>query len=552
MKKLLFCIGTLIAILFSSCSSSDLEVQYLPFKKDKDDNWGLINAKGEILYEDEFENCPSAIVNGYFSVEGKKGTYTVYKATEGSPTEIIDGLVSVGCMSEGLIPVTKKNCRISYINEKGEEQFTLDPIKGDEIDGVTSFFSDGLAIIRVKKKNKETDKYDYKFGAINSKGEVVIDPIYDALDAFKNGFAIAQKDSENSSNKNKYLVLNTKGEEVGSYKAENCEGRYNKYYVFTSNEKQSIIDISNECKEVCTLKNGQTVLNLSNDYIIFQDTVSGKSGVKKYNNPENIFKGNFNYITFINKDIFFAQRDDHKGRYYDADGKIIKDIDEVEYVGNLNYSMGLSNYFNYGDFIVMLKEDYDEYALLNNDLEEIVRFEAFYSYPNTFVESDYFDLNGFLSTTFKDLKTDGYIYTIGESAKDLSYTLPGLNDVGTYTYNYYDDSNNLNLEFTGYIMEDNSYYDYDTYSYVENKSISNYVTLEKISGTLPISEDIKQSKLEDIFKNEISKYLKTKGWREISSNSDEVVMESDNCTLILTRNYDSISFNIRQIMDYGD
>ena len=162
MKKLLFCIGTLIAVLFSSCSSSDLEVQYLPFKKDKDDNWGLINAKGKILYEDEFENCPSAVVNGYFSVEGKKGTYTVYKATEGSPTEIIDGLVSVGCMSEGLIPVTKKNCRISYINEKGEEQFTLDPIKGNEITEVTSFFSDGLALFQIKQVD-DSSGYDYKY-----------------------------------------------------------------------------------------------------------------------------------------------------------------------------------------------------------------------------------------------------------------------------------------------------------------------------------------------------------------------------------------------------
>ena len=157
MKKLLFCIGTLIAVLFSSCSSSDLEVEYLPFKKDKDDKWGLINAEGEILYEDEFENCPSPVLNGYFYAESKNGSVSVYEATEGSPTEIIDGLYAAGYMSEGLIPVTKKNSRISFINNKGENQFTLEPIKGDEIEMVSSFFSDGLAIIGVKKKNKETN-----------------------------------------------------------------------------------------------------------------------------------------------------------------------------------------------------------------------------------------------------------------------------------------------------------------------------------------------------------------------------------------------------------
>ena len=374
MKKLLFCIGTLIAVLFSSCSSSDLEVQYFPFKEDASDKWGLINAEGEILSEDEFEHRPSLVVNDYFFVEEKNGKITVYKATEDSPTEIIDGLHSAGYMSEGLIPVAKKDKRICYVNKEGEEQFTLDPISGNEITKVSSFFSDGLAIICVAKENKETGYPENKYGAINTKGEVVIDPEYDFLEPFKNGLAVALKNSDDDS-KNKYLILNTDGEEVGSYKAEDYEGRYNNYCVFESKGNESIVDISDECKDLYALKKEQSVYGLSDNYIVFRDSESGKYGVKKYDDPEILFKGDFDGIAILKEgglfsdDTFFAGRDDNKGRYYNADGEIIEDIDEIKGVANPKYIPGFLNYFDWNDCI--LKETEDGGVFLNNDLEEV-------------------------------------------------------------------------------------------------------------------------------------------------------------------------------------
>ena len=570
MKKLLFCIGTLIAVLFSSCSSdsekkekeeespspkSKLAVQYIPFKMNKYDNWGLINANGEILYDNEFKTCPSLVINGFFNVANNDNTYSVNKITKDTPTEIIDGLYDAGYMSNGLIPITKKNSRICYINENGEEQFSLEPYQGNEIAQVSSFFSDSLAIICIKKKNKTTGYSESKYGAINTSGDIVIEPIYDQLDPFKNGLAVALIESssdsivtdEYNSQKNKFIILNTKGEEVSSYNANYFVSRYNNYCVFSSDDKQTIVNINNNCEELSSLKSNQYVSSLSDKYFVFKDAYNDKCGVKGYNNNTDVlFKGNFDYITIINDNRFFVKQNNSKGKYYDKNGKEIEAIDSVEFISNLNHGDN-SLYFDFNNFIIMAKQDYENYALLNNDLNEIVSLKDLCLNINLWVESDYFDATVFLDKTLKDLKTNGYIYTLGKSAKSLSSKLPNLKDVNNYSYYYYPD-NGLTLEFTSYIIEDNSSYEYDyntyTYNYVENRSISNNAILERISGSIPFEEDIKYSKLDELFQTEISKYLQAKGWREVSSSSDEVIMESDNCKLILTRYSDSFSFNI--------
>ena len=74
----------LIAATFmlAGCSSStENDIDYLAVKSDKDSNWGMIGPDGKILFDDEFENRPSAVINGLFTVEENKGI-SVYKAAE--------------------------------------------------------------------------------------------------------------------------------------------------------------------------------------------------------------------------------------------------------------------------------------------------------------------------------------------------------------------------------------------------------------------------------------------------------------------------------------
>ena len=65
---LLFAVGTMMASLLPACSGGGNEIQYASVLEDKDGEWGFVNGKGEIVLGDEFKNCPSAVVNGFFSV----------------------------------------------------------------------------------------------------------------------------------------------------------------------------------------------------------------------------------------------------------------------------------------------------------------------------------------------------------------------------------------------------------------------------------------------------------------------------------------------------
>lgn len=80
-KSFLFLAGSIL-LLLTSCKGGDSIVDYIPFQEDDGGDWGLINATGEVLYSEEFKNCPSIVLDGCFYLEEKDGSYSVYNATE--------------------------------------------------------------------------------------------------------------------------------------------------------------------------------------------------------------------------------------------------------------------------------------------------------------------------------------------------------------------------------------------------------------------------------------------------------------------------------------
>ena len=115
------------SVLFVSCSSSDnVKIELLPVKTTKDGKWSMMNKDGELVYDSEFKNRPTVAVEGVFAVEGDNGI-TLYSTAQKTPTELpgCTELKSAGYMSDGLIPVTKKDSRITVINKKGKTEFEL-------------------------------------------------------------------------------------------------------------------------------------------------------------------------------------------------------------------------------------------------------------------------------------------------------------------------------------------------------------------------------------------------------------------------------------------
>jgi hypothetical protein len=72
-----------------------------------------------------------------------------------------------------------------------------------------------------------------------------------------------------------------------------------------------------------------------------------------------IFKGGFDRITIVNKDLFFARRDGEKGYWYNAKGERIGTEDDV------------TAFAASCDYVVMEKDD--EYLLVNEKGEKVLR-----------------------------------------------------------------------------------------------------------------------------------------------------------------------------------
>ena len=126
MKKILISLTALVSVLLSSCGNGgdEVRVDLLPVKLADNGKWSMVDNKGNIRYEDEFKNVPSAVVEGYFTASEKDG-YCLYRASAKKPEEVggCSGLKYAGHMRNGLMPVTRKDSRISVIGTDGKERF---------------------------------------------------------------------------------------------------------------------------------------------------------------------------------------------------------------------------------------------------------------------------------------------------------------------------------------------------------------------------------------------------------------------------------------------
>lgn len=183
-------------LLLSSCRSEQSPITHLPFKADEDDRWGMISIDGKVLFENEFQERPSAVINGIFTVKNTEGLYEYYTA-EAQPKPLNDkAYLSAGAFVEDIAPVVKPEQPISYIRKDGTTAFTLDKYQNKRI-VLAVPFSDGLAGFKTQ---------DERFGFIDTKGKVVIEPQFRSIHSFSEGLAVVEQEDSN------WIVINKKGE----------------------------------------------------------------------------------------------------------------------------------------------------------------------------------------------------------------------------------------------------------------------------------------------------------------------------------------------------
>jgi hypothetical protein len=206
MKKIIF-ILLAVTIIVSCKNSKKLDYELIPVKFQG--KWGLINHKGDFVISPQFENIKFNYYCGIFT-DG----LLVYKNNEGlfgyinkSGEIIINAKYKNATPFEnGFALVTDKNQYIKIINIKGE-------VIKELIDVELAYpFFDGLAVIR------KNDKYGY----IDTKGNILINPIFSSAVSFQNGYAVVcEFDKKN--NKFVWGIIDKNGKYINDIKFDALE-----------------------------------------------------------------------------------------------------------------------------------------------------------------------------------------------------------------------------------------------------------------------------------------------------------------------------------------
>ena len=181
-KTSILCLMLALVTLCGCSKKGDLmsKIEYIPFQAEEDGRWGMISTDGEVLFEGEFTERPSVAINGRFIVQNKKGLYEIYTAEE-KPKQVGDAYKAVGSFIEDVAPAVQEGKAVTLIDRDGKVVKELDKLAGKTVDQVQNF-QDGIAVFRTS---------DDFFGAINTKGDVVIEPNYIYLGSANDGKILA-------------------------------------------------------------------------------------------------------------------------------------------------------------------------------------------------------------------------------------------------------------------------------------------------------------------------------------------------------------------------
>lgn len=379
MKKLFRALVALTAICgMASCGSGGdqkIALDYMPVQPREDAKWGFIGPDGKMLYEDEFKNMPSVVINGVFTVE-EDGGVSVYEATAKKPTLIpgLEELADAGIMNDGVIPIVRKNERIKLVDKSGKEKLILDNfVTGLEIIGIEACSTDGMFIIQVDNKN---------YGVINTSGKLLINHIFtDITYLWDNRFY-------GKSIKGDYLLLNNKGKEIAKFEEKIVFGSKfinGKCLVLKGDDR--IPGYINTNGEFTKLPEKISQFTGVYDGKIFGfETEDRTTGIMNMEG-EIVISPKYEMIFQIPDDKFIAKNDDGEWFILNKNGEKETELDDFRNLTPLSA-------FGFGGKFELIGVDKRHRIDLYDYKGKAVTQESFYSAnveTKRFVKSDYFD-----------------------------------------------------------------------------------------------------------------------------------------------------------------
>lgn len=172
-----YCIGLCFALLVTSCSHQvAYQVDYLPCQQVADGRWGFVSPDGIVAIAGQFDNEPSAVVDGMFTVQSGS-CYQLYQIREGQLQMVADSLLSAGTPAYGLVPVCRESGKVEILNAQGETVFHLDEVDNQVVVGTDSEYKWGM--LKVRTNNSLGQQH---VALIGTDGNAVMAPRYTELE----------------------------------------------------------------------------------------------------------------------------------------------------------------------------------------------------------------------------------------------------------------------------------------------------------------------------------------------------------------------------------
>lgn len=440
-----------IAALMTACSGGGkyaTNTEWFVCADDDGENYGFFNpGTGKMMYEGEFSNAPTSIVDGLFTVEEGDGISVYTTANAKSPKVLgdLEGLASAGIAVDGLMPICRPNSRIevySVSESKAEPVFTLDPIDGKEITVCASGYVDGLLIIANE---------DGMMGAVDKAGSLVIPFEYNSILQPHNGMIVVGKESDGL-NEYKWFVINAKGEEILKFKkgvtpawGVMCD---NGYFVLRNDETNRYV-LATAKEEYFNLpKDVEGLSEIYGDYAVFMNG-DNKYGVLKIkgDDSEVVVRAKYEGLNLLpwEPTKFVCTKGDDEYVIMDLDGNKVVDFGD-------DYESVLPCYTpNWKGFIAYEHSSHGVAECVCYDEKgEKIKFEGVHELYNLHISnndfgsvaSDYFNLDEFVRQVTAAISTDGLCgYEMGSYADQyFSDDLNPRNCTYTYWFTPKDDS----------------------------------------------------------------------------------------------------------------
>jgi len=320
MKKVFFCLVLSLIAVLSSCSGSrssyrETKIDYMPVQTSYG-QYGLMDNKGHVICKDQFKESTSAVIGGMFSARKTEKVYQVCVVDRDSYKVVRDNLKQAGVPMDGLVPVLDNDGKIKIINKNGEEAFSLHK----DVVMIEPTFQYGH-IAYIQNCNGK-----YLCGAVNTKGEVVLEPIYRAVRIYgKDLFYV--RDAADA-----YYFINAKGEKLTNW-------RDDLYYDHSSFNEAGftpspyVLGYNNDHKNILFNKKGKVVFEFP-DYVKGLYATTDKLAIYS-DRPGNTIFG-FGVMTLSGKQIVPVH----------YDGKWIMITDKAIYAFNYNEESARKYKFN--------------------------------------------------------------------------------------------------------------------------------------------------------------------------------------------------------------